>query len=73
MHRQLGLGLEAKERIMQLLIIDVNLAHLRLHTFTRLLLRLLLLFLFRCGTTQLVDTGVRNEIWGCGDKKTSAI
>lgn len=60
--RQLRLGLEPEECVVQHLVVNVHTSHLGLHPLTRPLLALLLLVLLSDCPANLCDTRLGNEL-----------
>lgn len=60
----LRLGLEAEKGVVQLLVVDVDLAHLRLNAFASLLLERLSVLLLLDGVALSSDTSIGNEACG---------
>ncbi len=60
---EVGFGLVLEESVMQHLVVDVQLAHLGLHTVPLLLLQLLVLFLLLQFTEQGQQTRIRRVPW----------
>ena len=59
----LRLLLVLKESIVQHLVIDLNFAHLRLHTLPHFLLQRLGIVCLASLLTKLADSGLLNEVW----------